>query len=53
MGAIGMAELGAEGMVEIGTAGVAGGMTIGIAVSTATSGLSKVFAIKRIDMQNE
>ena len=53
MGAIKITELGAKGMAEMGTAVAAGGVIVGIAVFVATFGLSKVSAIRRIDVQNE
>ena len=48
-----MAETGTEGMAETSTIGVAREVAVGISVSTATPGSSKVFAIRRMDMQNK
>ena len=52
-GAEGIAEMGAEGVAETGVVGAAGGVTVGIAIPVATSGFSKVFVIRKIDIQNE
>ena len=48
-----MAETGTEGMAETSAIGVAREVAVGISVSTATPGSSKVFAIRRMDMQNK
>ena len=46
-------ETGTEGMAETNAIGVAREVAVGISVSTATPGSSKVFAIRRTDMQNK
>lgn len=51
-GAVGMAETGAEGTVEMGATSTTGQVTAGIVVSVATTGSSKVSAIKRTDIQD-
>ena len=48
-----MAETGTEGMAETSAIGVAREVVVGISVSTVTPGSSKVFAIRRMDMQNK
>lgn len=48
-----MAETGTEGMAKTGATGAAREVAVGIFVSTATPGSSKVSAIKRRDMQNK
>ena len=40
-------------MAETSAIGVAREVAVGISVSTATPGSSKVFAIRRMDMQNK
>ena len=50
---VGTTETGVEGVVEIGVASVAEGVAVGITVSAATFGSSKVSTIRRTDIQNE
>ena len=52
-GVEGMAETSTEGIVETGAIGAAREVAVGIFVSAATLGSSKVFAIRRMDMQNK
>ena len=60
-GTVGMIEEGVEGTIEIdtvdmaetGAAGVVGEGVVGIAVSAAISGSSRIFVIKRMNMQNK
>ena len=47
------AETSAEGTARIGDTGAAGEMVVGISMFAATSGSSKVSAIRGMDMQNE
>ena len=48
-----MAETGSVGVAEIGAADVAGIGAVGIAMSAAISGSSRIFVIKRMNMQNK
>ena len=48
----GMVETGAKGIAEMDVASVVRGVTMGIVVSAATSGSSKVFAIRGTNMQS-
>ena len=50
---VGTAETGAEGMAETGATGATGEVVVGISVSVATPGSSKVSAIKGMDIQNK
>ena len=52
-GVVGMAETGAKGMVETGVTGATREVVVGISVSAATPGSSKVSAVKGRDMQNK
>ena len=52
-GVVGMAETGAEGMAETGVTGATGEVAVGIFVSAATPGSSKVAAVRGRDMQNK
>ena len=52
-GVVGMVETGAEGMAEMGATGAAREVVVGISVFAATSGSSKVSAIRGRDMQNK
>ena len=48
-----MAKTGTEGMAEMSAIGAGREVAVGISVSIATPGFSKVFAIRRMDMQNK
>ena len=50
---VGTAETSAEGTARIGDTGAAGEVVVGISMFAATSGSSKVSAIRGMDMQNE
>ena len=50
---VGTAETSAEGTTRIGDTGAAGEVVVGISMFAATSGSSKVSAIRGMDMQNE
>ena len=50
---VGTTKTGVEGVVEIGVASAAEGVAVGIIVSAATFGSSKVSTIRRTDIQNE
>ena len=50
---VGTAETSVEGTARIGDTGAAGEVVVGISMFAATSGSSKVSAIRGMDMQNE
>ena len=53
IGVVGMAETDTVGTAETGVTCVVGEVAIGISVSAATPGSSRVPAIRRMDMQNK
>ena len=50
---VGTAETSVEGTTRIGDTGAVGEVVVGISMFAATSGSSKVSAIRGMDMQNE
>ena len=50
---VGTIETGVKGVVEIGVASAAERVAVGITMSAATFGSSKVSTIRRTDIQNE
>ena len=50
---IGTTKIGAKSMVETSATSAVGEVVVGISVSAVTPGSSKVFAIRRMDMQNK